>query len=99
MKLTAYQMAAFLDLLWQQSAKSKLQTGWGPKTRQGLLASIETILNEPHKGEQAKTDVSGAIAGMLDGKEWSVDTLDEIADVLRAAGYQVRDSADCEDEA
>lgn len=48
-----------------------------------------------------KTDVAGAIAAMLDGKEWSVDTLDEIANVLRAAGYQVRDvdgqCPDCEE--
>lgn len=37
-------------------------------------------------------DVAGMIAAMLDGKEWSVETLDEIAEVLRTAGYQVRDS-------
>lgn len=38
-----------------------------------------------------KPDVAGMIAKMLDGKEWSVETLDEIAEVLRTAGYQVRD--------
>ena len=37
-------------------------------------------------------DVAAMIANMLDGKEWSVETLDEIAEVLRAAGYQVRDA-------
>lgn len=46
-------------------------------------------------------DVAGMIAAMLDGKEWSVETLDEIAEVLRTAGYQVRDSdgqcPDCEE--
>lgn len=44
-----------------------------------------------------KLDVAAMIADMLDGKEWSVETLDEIADVLRTAGYQVRDSAETED--
>lgn len=32
-----------------------------------------------------------AIQELLDGKEWSPDTLAEIADVLRLAGYPVRD--------
>ena len=39
-----------------------------------------------------KPDVAGMIAKMLDGKEWGVETLDEIAQVLRTAGYQVRDA-------
>ena len=45
-----------------------------------------------------KPNVAGMIAEMLDGKEWSVETLDEIAEVLRTAGYQVRDSdGQCQD--
>ena len=40
-----------------------------------------------------KQNVSGHIAAMLDGTEWTVDLLDEIAEILRTAGYQVRDSA------
>ena len=51
----------------------------------------------PKPTTKKKTDVAGMIADMLDGKEWSVETLDEIADVLRTAGYQVRDSAETED--
>ena len=39
-----------------------------------------------------KADVAGMVAEMLDGKEWSVEMLDDIAEVLRTAGYQVRDS-------
>ena len=39
-----------------------------------------------------KTDIAAMIADMMDGTEWSIDLLDEIAEVLREAGYQVRDS-------
>ena len=49
------------------------------------------------QAKSRKLDVAAMIADMLDGKEWSVETLDEIADVLRTAGYQVRDSAETED--
>lgn len=37
-----------------------------------------------------------AIQELMDGVEWSADTLDHIADILRAAGYQVRDSGSTE---
>lgn len=57
---------------------------------QELRERIRTLANYNWTKKQ-KLDVAGAIAEMLDGKEWSVETLDEIADVLRAAGYQVRD--------
>ena len=49
------------------------------------------------QAKSRKPDVAAMIADMLDGKEWSVETLDEIADVLHTAGYQVRDSAETED--
>ena len=39
-----------------------------------------------------KPDVAGMIADMMDGTKWSVDLLDEIAELLREAGYQIRDS-------
>ena len=32
------------------------------------------------------------IASVMDGKEWSADTLDAIAEILRAAGFSIRDS-------
>jgi len=31
------------------------------------------------------------IAAMLDGQVWTPDTLDQIAAILRAAGYQIRE--------
>lgn len=46
------------------------------------------------KLQGGRANIAAMIAGMLDGKEWSVETLDEIADVLRTAGYQVRDVDD-----
>lgn len=53
----------------------------------------------PKPTTKKKNDVAGMIAAMLDGTEWSIDTLDDIADVLRTAGYQVRDvnDEDCPD--
>ena len=44
-----------------------------------------------------KPNAAAKIAAMMDGKVWTVDLLDDIADVLRAAGYQIRDSAETED--
>ena len=90
-QLTPKQQAAYLALLWpylkrDSAHKGRRQTGYGTKTQAGLLACLESIV-------RPKVDVAGAIAGMLDGTEWTIDTLDEIADVLHAAGYQVRDSA------
>lgn len=90
-QLTPKQQAAYLALLWpylkrDSGHKDRRQTGYGTKTQTGLLTSLESIVSP-------KADVAGVIAGMLNGTEWTIDTLDEIADVLRAAGYQVRDSA------
>ena len=49
-----------------------------------------------------KPNAAAKIAAMMDGKAWTVDLLDDIADVLRAAGYQIRDAygqcPDCENE-
>ena len=33
-----------------------------------------------------------AIQELMDGVEWSPDTLDEIAAVMRRAGYRIRDT-------
>ena len=38
------------------------------------------------------------IQELLDGVEWSPDTLDEIAELLRANGYRVRDLDDSDPE-
>ena len=38
-----------------------------------------------------QTEALDAMQRVLDGTEWSADTLDEIADILRDAGYTVSD--------
>jgi len=35
---------------------------------------------------------------VLDGNEWSSDTLDEIADIVRAAGYTINDCNEEQDQ-
>lgn len=36
-------------------------------------------------------DLAEAVAALMDGRRWSVDTLDEIAGLLRTAGYTIRE--------
>lgn len=47
----------------------------------------------PHmfKGGLTEADALHAIVDLLDGVEWTPDTLDRIAEILRAAGYTIRD--------
>lgn len=46
--------------------------------------------------EHVEADALDAIAAVMDGREWSADTLDEIADLVRTTGRQIRDVADVE---
>jgi hypothetical protein len=39
-------------------------------------------------------DAMLAIHHLLDGEEWSSDTLDAIADIMEMAGYRIRDCND-----
>jgi hypothetical protein len=39
-----------------------------------------------------------AIHKVVDGAYWSPDTLEQIADLLRGAGYQIRSPEDIEEE-
>jgi hypothetical protein len=39
-----------------------------------------------------------AIHKVLDGRYWSPDTLEQIADLLRGAGYEIRSPEDIEEE-
>lgn len=43
-------------------------------------------------------DALRLIQELLDDVEWTPDTLDEIAHILRAAGYRVRDLKDRDDD-
>lgn len=55
-------------------------------------------LHEPVKGKPTpaaptvRHTACTQIAALLDGTEWGVDTLDRIAEIVRAAGFQVRDT-------
>lgn len=42
-----------------------------------------------HHCEHSET--LAAIARLLDRKEWDSDTLNAVADIIRAAGFQIRD--------
>ncbi len=44
------------------------------------------------KKQQNDAAILDLIAQEMDGREWSPDTLDEIAELVRATGRQVRDS-------
>lgn len=60
---------------------------FGDNVRCGLRAG--------HKDEHVRVEVVhatalGAIQQLMDGKEWSPDTLDDIAQILEQAGFQVR---------
>ena len=46
----------------------------------------------PHRCETR--EALAAIAQLLDRKEWDSDTLNAVADVIRSAGYQIRDPED-----
>jgi hypothetical protein len=48
--------------------------------------------------QHARAGALAEIARALDGQEWSPDTLDTIAAILRRAGYVVRDPEDVDAE-
>jgi hypothetical protein len=55
----------------------------------------ETRIVNTHATDEQRLD---AIARELDGVEWSPDTLDVIANLIRASGRQVRDIEDMPEE-
>lgn len=42
-------------------------------------------------------DALNAIADLLNATEWDAQTLDDIADIMREAGYEIADEAPGED--
>lgn len=96
---TQAQLIDALDTLlaycWADEERDYTQHN-GPRSRH--IFTTMKALNGWARRARRTGDIGQAIARMLDGTEWTVDTLDEIADVLRAAGYQVRDVADVASE-
>lgn len=54
--------------------------------------------NEARAERDALSDVLRAIHAELDGTEWDADTCDRIANIVREAGYTVRDVETEEEE-
>lgn len=57
--------------------------------------NIRCGLREGHKDEHVPVDVVritalSAIQQLMDGEEWSPDTLEDIAEILQQAGFGVR---------
>lgn len=89
--MTATRHEQLIELLWNSMKrdpehKDRVRTGWGTKTQIGLVASIERIFEN-------QTKALGAIQQVMDGKQWSPDTLEDIAKVLEQAGFEVRPPA------
>ena len=55
---------------------------------------MSTSTDRPH--ELVRT--LDAIHKVLDGTYWSLDTLDQVADLLHGAGYPIRSPEDTEEE-
>jgi hypothetical protein len=53
----------------------------------------EIVIGEPDD-ELGEVDAMIEIQRLLDGEEWSPDTLDAIAEICRRAGYPVRDTSE-----
>lgn len=50
---------------------------------------MDEATTTPHRCEPG--EALAAIAQLLDRKEWDSDTLNAVADVIRSAGFQIRD--------
>jgi hypothetical protein len=69
------------------------QTPMGRQFYDGTMPRIAKALDRVAAAleKQLTPDVVAAIVRELDGTEWSADTVDAIAGILRRAGYTVRD--------
>jgi hypothetical protein len=52
---------------------------------------MEQALTEAETKISAYQETLDAIHNCMDGKEWDADTLDQISDLLRQVGYEIRD--------
>jgi hypothetical protein len=53
---------------------------------------VRTPRRRDRESQDRESVTLQAIVVLLDRKQWGPDTLDAIADVLRAAGYRIRDA-------
>ena len=88
-QLRVEQLATFVQL--KKAIDHRMFRG---QLLQSDIKDIEDKLKQmPGSSDEAATDHAAieAIQHLLDGKEWSSDTLSEIARIVKNAGYQVRD--------
>lgn len=57
----------------------------------GYLGEVARELFDEARETPARETTLSAIAGVLDRREWSPDTPERIAEILRAAGYEIRE--------
>lgn len=78
-------------------ARQFVHVGAG-KVRSDLKRVALDIEGHPGKFVAIEQRIAEEIHQRLDGSEWSSETCDEIADVLRHAGYTVRAPEDMDEE-
>jgi hypothetical protein len=91
---------AYRAIAWLYDAVDELgaKISEGPAPEEPPITSIESqVYIDGGKAElrayrDAREKVLLKIVAELDGKEWNADTVDAIAEILRADGYMVRDS-------
>src|SRR5215469_10906736 len=62
------------------------------------FAGFAILLWSTKEDRMTSSEALAMIHKVLDGNEWSSDTLDEIADIVRAAGYTINDCNEEQDQ-
>ncbi len=55
------------------------------------MPTLSSELRTGSKAAESAANVLSAIAHHLDGKEWNADTCNQVAAILRANGYVIRE--------
>ena len=64
------------------------------RTREENAADMAYEENERQRHGMIESEILQCIVELLDGVEWTSDTLDNIAEVLTENGYRIRDLDD-----
>jgi hypothetical protein len=90
---------AYRAIAWLYDAVDELgvKISAGPEQAAPMTSIESQVYIDGGKAElrayrDAREKVLLKIVAELDGKEWNADTLDAIAEILRADGYMIRDS-------
>lgn len=66
-------------------------------TEAELITAAQTLLRMLQARADRRENILKDMAALLDGQQWSTDTLEAIADHLRAAGYEIRSPEETEE--